>query len=74
MSMVRGKDEMYEIMQRNKKFMPKKSSALVQNDYLRQVLQGTVFVPHQDNVRFKNCPRPPPMTVIVDKLIAAANQ
>lgn len=72
LDIARGKDEMFEVLQRNGKFMPKKTSALATNEYLRNVLLGTIWTPHQDAVRIKNCPQPPTMLVIVDKLIAAA--
>lgn len=72
LNIVRSKDEMYEILQRNGKYLPKKTSALATNEYLRGVLQGTIWTPHHDAVRFKNCPQPPVMLVVIDKLIAAA--
>jgi hypothetical protein len=56
LSVARGKDEMYEVMMRNGMFLPKKSTPLVTTDYLRGVLQGIIWVPHQDIVRIKNCP------------------
>jgi hypothetical protein len=56
LSVARGKDEMYEVMMRNGMYLPKKSTALVTTDYLRSILSGTLWVPHHDVVRVKNCP------------------
>jgi hypothetical protein len=56
LSVARGKEEMYEVMMRNGMYLPKKTTALVTTDYLRGILQGVIWVPHQDIVRIKNCP------------------
>jgi hypothetical protein len=69
---ARGKDETYEIMQRNGFYLPKKSSALCTLEYLRGVIMGSYQVPHQDEIRIKQCPQPPNMSVIIDKLVNAA--
>ena len=64
--------ELYEILQRNGNVLPKQSSVLVNTEYLRKVYQKMIWVPHQLNLKWRNCPRPPTMVVLVDKLLALA--
>lgn len=74
LDVARGKDEQYEVLQRNKFYMPKKSSALCTLEYIRGVTMNKYWVPKTSEVRIANCPQPPTMSVLVDKLLNIAEQ
>jgi len=41
----------------------------VNKAYLQNVLRKKFWVPHQNDVRIRNCPKPPPALVLVEKLL-----
>jgi len=54
--------------------LPKLTSQLVNKQYLLAVYNKTVWVPHQDEAKIRNCPRPPTMNVLVNKLLQQAGR
>jgi hypothetical protein len=64
--------ELYEILQRNGLILPKITSVIINKDYLRRVFQKSVWVPHQEVVKIRNCPHPPTMNLLVEKLLVLA--
>ena len=54
--------------------LPKLTSQLVNKQYLLAVYNKTIWVPHQDEAKIRNCPRPPTMNVLVNKLLQLASR
>ena len=58
--LIHNMEELYEALQRHGYVMPKLTCQLVNKAYLQGVLRKKFWVPHQNDVRIRNCPKPPP--------------
>ena len=59
MPQINNMEELYEALQRHGYIMPKFTCQLVNKAYLQNVLRKKFWVPHQVDVRIRNCPKPP---------------
>ena len=57
--LIHNMEELYEALQRCGYVLPKLSCQLVNKAYLQGVMRKKFWVPHQNDVRIRNCPKPP---------------
>lgn len=73
-SMIRSKDELYDILTRNRYYLPSPKCQLVTVDYLMEVMQGNVWVPKFPDIRLLPCPKPPIRKYILEELLIAMSK
>ena len=56
---ISNMEELYEALQRCGYVLPKLSCQLVNKAYLQGVMRKKFWVPHQNDTRIRNCPKPP---------------
>ena len=57
--LIHNMEELYEALQRCGYVLPKLSCQLVNKAYLQGVMRKKFWVPHQNDTRIRNCPKPP---------------
>lgn len=69
---VRSKDELYDMLVRNKFFLPKLSSTMVTEDYMTSVMLLQTTCPKYSEIRLSAAPSLPIKEVLIAKLEAIA--
>ena len=63
--LIRNKRDLYEACERNGYYLPKLKSPMVNEDYMRHVMNGKSFCPKRVDIRMLPCPRPPNKELLV---------
>lgn len=59
---------MYTAALRNGFYLPKLKDSFVTMQLLRDLKDGNIILPKSDEIRFKNCPTPPPKAVVAAEI------
>ena len=65
---LRNTEAFWELLVRNRKYLPQFSSKFINGDSLHLIEQGKIFSLNQEQVVFRVCVRPPSKLVLVQKL------
>jgi hypothetical protein len=74
LQICRGNKEFHEFLMRNGKVLPKLTATITTTEYLRGVYNDQFWVPRQNDVKWRNCPQPPTMIVLVEKFNSIAQR
>lgn len=65
---VRGLADLYDITVRNGYFLPKETSTIVTEKYLRSVISKELYCPNYNDIRLRPCLSPPTKKIQIKKL------
>jgi hypothetical protein len=66
---VKSKKDLYEAVQRNGYHLPSIKSTLVTENYLINVMDGSYWCPKVEEIKLRQCPRPPEKRVLLKKFL-----
>ena len=64
---VRDKKDLYELALRNGFYLPKRTSSVITEEYLMEVLKGSCWCPRFEEIRLRPCVRAPSVDVLLGK-------
>ena len=65
---INSVDDLYNAAIRNGYYLPSKSSSLVREEYLMEVISGQVYCPLFKDIRLQPCPMPPSKDILLTSL------
>jgi hypothetical protein len=64
---VHNKSDLYEAVERNGWYLPKRKSNACTEEFLKKVLMGKTWCPKYEDIRIRPCPRPPSKKILYEK-------